>query len=243
VGACLLGGAFLGGRLQRVLPEHHLSAESKESIKIGTGLIATLVALVLGLLVASAKSSFDAKAEEIREIAAKVVQLDRTLRQLGPRAAAARRFLREAVESRVRVNLGELGRPGAERRLAQADPMDDLQEAIQGLQPADERQRFLQGRALGLVGELSETRWLLVAQKGSSVSMPLVVVVVLWLAVIFTTLGLFAPPNGTVRVITVLCALSASTAVFLILELDRPFGGVLQISREPLRIALGLLDS
>jgi hypothetical protein len=239
----VMGGALFGAFLRRVLPGHHLSTESKDVIKVATGLVATLVALLLGLLIASAKSSFDTKSEEIKYGATKIILLDRDLRRFGPGAGEARKLLRRVVASRLERPWGE----ESLRSLGQAPPgqaatLEDVGENIRGLSPADESQRWLQARALQLSADLSQTRWLLVQQAGSTISTPFVVVVVSWLVLIFAGLGLLGPENATVRVIIVLCAIAVSTAVLLILELDRPFEGFITLSKDPLLSALAHLD-
>jgi len=238
----LLGSAFVGARLRRVLPQHHLSEESKETVKLGIGLVATLVALLLSLLVASAKSAFDTKSSEIEQIAAQVLQLDRTLRQYGPQAVPARQALRDLIAARVKRGWGSADLADEAMYLARVNLIDSIQGRIHALAPADDQQRWLRTQALTTVSTLSQARWLLVEQSGSTVSTPLVVLMVGWLMVIFVTLGLFAPKNGTVMAVILLCALSVSTAVLILLELDRPFSGLLQLSQEPLRTALKILD-
>ena len=83
--------------------------------------------------------------------------------------------------------------------------------------------------------ELAQTRWLLSEQSASSIQTPFLLVLILWLGIIFASFGLFAPRNGTVYAVIFLSALSLSTAVFLILELDQPFDGAIRISDAPLR--------
>jgi hypothetical protein len=240
---CVLAGALLGAFLRSSLPAHHLSEESKDTIKVGTGLIATLVALVLGLLVASAKGSFDTKSQEIKVGAADIILLDRQLRRLGPPADHARFLLRRVISDRVEVPWGEQAtRALADASAPEGASLDDVESQIRGLSFANDEQRGLQARALQLSTDLSQTRWLLAEQTGSAVETPLLVVVVSWLAVIFASFGLLAPRNVTVWVVIVLCAFSVSAAVFLILELDRPFGGIITLSKEPLRSALNRLD-
>jgi hypothetical protein len=241
VALCVLGGAFLGGLLRARLPQHHLSNESKDIIKVGIGLIATLVALVLGLLVASAKTSFDTKSDEIKQIAARVILLDRDLRRYGPEAGQARRALRQAVAARLETPLAKgRGTSLETMRLSNANA-ETFEEAVSALVPASDSQRSLKASAVQLAHDIAQTRWLIIEQTGSSIATPFVVVVVFWLTVIFTSLGLFAPRNGTVLAVIVLCAISVSTAVFLILELDRPFQGLITLSLDPLREALGYL--
>jgi hypothetical protein len=240
---CVLAGALLGAFLRSSLPAHHLSEESKDTIKLGTGLIATLVALVLGLLVASAKGSFDTKSEEIKVGAANIILLDGQLRRIGAEADPVRLLLRKVLAARVEVPWGQQSiRALAGTPTTDGVSFEEVESQIRGLPVTSAEQRFLQARALQLGADLAQTRWLLAEQVGSTVETPFLVVVVSWLAVIFASLGLLAPRNVTVWVVIVLCALSVSAAVFLILELDQPFGGVITLSKEPLRSALHRLE-
>jgi hypothetical protein len=238
--ASVVGGAVLGGVLRRVLPEHHLSSEAKDVIKLAIGLVATLVALVLGLLIASAKGSFDTKSEEIKYGAAKIILIDRDLRRYGAAGAEARALLRRVVAARLRTpwGAGTLRSLGEAPQGEKAPTLEDVGERIRALTPSDDGQRWLQARALSLTAELLQTRWLLSQEAGSAISMPFLVVVVSWLALIFACFGLLGPDNSTVRVIIILCAMAVSTAVLLMLELDRPFQGFITISMEPMQSAL-----
>jgi Protein of unknown function (DUF4239) len=243
--AIVLGGALLGALLRGALPKHHLNDESKDTIKVGIGLIATLAALVLGLLVASAKSSYDTKSEEIKESAAKIIVLDRSLRQYGPETKPARDALQRAITSRVNLTWVEFDNQLESRAASEGAPeagtAEEFQHMLTGLSPANDGQRAIQSRALQLSSDLAQTRWLLFTQKGSSIPTPFLVVLVLWLSVIFGSLGLFAPRNATVYSVVFVCALSVSGAIFLILEMDRPFEGLLKISDAPLRSAIDQL--
>ncbi|MGO9831348.1 MAG: hypothetical protein ACLPJH_14515 [Myxococcaceae bacterium] len=239
---CVLCGALFGGLLRSALPAHHLSEESKDVIKVSTGLIATLVALVLGLLIASAKSSFDTKSEEIQTSAAKVMLLDRELRRLGPAADKARLALRRGVAFRLAQQWGEDSFRTLGQTRGGVATVDQVEDSVRDILPANDGQRWLQGRALALASDISQTRWLLMEQAAGAIAVPFLVILVFWLFVIFTSLGLFAPRNFTVYVAITLCALSVSSAVLLILELDRPFQGFITISKEPLRYALSQLE-
>jgi hypothetical protein len=244
--AVVMGGAFLGTFMQTALPKHHLSDESKDMVKVGIGLLVTLSALVLGLLVASAKSSFDTKSEEIQQAASKIILLDRNLRQFGPEANAARNLLRQAVASKVDLNWVIRDVPSVSPGQAPAKlgalTIEELQDLLRALPTADDAQRSLKTRMLQLGGDLAQTRWLLIEQRGSSIPTPFLVVLVFWLAMITASLGVFAPRNGTVLAVTVVCALSVASAIFLIMEMDRPFGGLLGVSDAPLRNAIIYLN-
>lgn len=239
--ACVFGGALLGMFLRNFLPEHHLNADSKDVVKLGMALIATMSALLLGLLIASAKGSYDAQSGEVTQISANIIQLDRILARYGPETKGVRDVLRRTVLSLDRNWSEGTSRSekldSAETRAGGAS----FYEKIQELAPRNDFQRSLQGQALQIALDLGRARSLLLEQAGSSIPTPFLVVIVFWLAVIFTSFGLFAPYNATVIATLFVCALSVSGAIFLILELDSPFAGLMQISDIPLRNAIAHL--
>ena len=237
--AIVFAGALLGIALRGVLPESELSAESRDVVKLCVGLIATMAALVLGLLIASAKTSFDTQSAELTEMSSKVVLLDRILAHYGPDAKEARDVLRRSVAEA----LGSLS-----SKVADISPQSGssahgevLYDKIQGLSPKDDARRSIQGQALSVVMSLGQTRWLVTAQKSNSVSIPMLVVLVAWLTIIFISFGLFAPRNVTVVVSLLVSALSVSGAIFLILEMYSPYAGLIHVSGAPLRAALAHL--
>jgi Tfp pilus assembly protein PilE len=236
--ACVFGGALLGMLLRNLLPEHHLDPDSRNVVNLGMALIGTMTALVLGLLIASAKSSYDTQKSEVTQMAADIVQLDRILGRYGAEANGARAVLRRAVLSVDQSWSEDAARSerldSAQVRTEAASFYDKIQE----LTPSNDFEHSLQSQALQTALEIGHTRSLLVEQAGSSIPMPFLVVMVFWLAVIFASFGLFAPRNATVIATLFVCALSVSGAIFLILELDSPFSGLLQISDAPLRNAI-----
>lgn len=239
VSLCVFAGAIFGMFLNRVLPPHHMGDETRQVVNVAVGLIATLAALVLGLMVASAKASFDARSDEVRQSAAQIVMLDRSLRQYGPEAVPALDLLHDLVRRQLLLTWEESATPAVrDERHAASTGVEKFQTLLRNLKPADEAQRWLQTRALTLSAKLEETRWLLLESSESSIQRPFLVVLVLWLAVIFTSLGLFAPRHRTALAVIVICALSVSTAIFLILEMDQPFSGLMQVSDQPLRDAI-----
>lgn len=237
---CVFGGALLGMFLRGILPEQHLSADSKDTVRIGMGLIGTLAALVLGLLIASAKNFYDTQSSELTEMSAKIVLLDRVLAHYGPETKELRELLQKAA---ARI-LGQLwpkdsgGHPLLEPTAAGGEILFDK---IQELSPKNDTQRALQTQALSMAVDIGKTRWTMFEQAGSFISMPLLAVLVFWLATIFASFGLFAPRNATALASLFVCALSVSGAIFLILEMYSPFAGLMQISSSPLRNALAQL--
>jgi hypothetical protein len=234
----VLSGAALGAWLRGILPPHHMSDDSRDVIKVGIGLIATISALVLGLLVASAKGSFDTKADEIKQSAARTILLDRNLRQYGPEAQPIHAALKQLVVNRVTSDLrnGENLFSGPQpigQEDATGENIESIQQAVRMLEPTTPGQRFLQARSLELASDLAQTRWLLLEQRGTSLPVPFLIVLVMWLTVFFGCMGLFAPRNATVYSVIAACALSVSSAIFLVVELDQPFSGLLRISDVP----------
>jgi hypothetical protein len=237
--AVVFGGALLGIALRAVLPENQLNAESREVVKLGVGLIATMAALVLGLLIASAKSSFDMQNAELTDMSSKVVLLDRILAHYGPDAKEARDVLRRSVVGALdSLSTETIAIPSQSGSSPNGEVLYDK---IQGLSPKDDAQRSMQAQALSIMVGVGQTRWLLAAQKGSSVSVPMLVVLVAWLTIIFISFGLFAPRNVTVVASLLVSALSVSGAIFLILEMYSPYAGLIHVSGAPLRAALAHL--
>jgi hypothetical protein len=224
--------------LRRVLPEHHLSADSKEVIKLGTGLVATMAALVLGLLVASAKGSFDAQSAEVTQASANIILLDRLLAQYGSETKEIRQSLRN-ITVRALEETWSKDRNGPPEFRAGGNEI--MLEEIQGLSPENNLQRTIQSQALSIAMNLAQTRWLMFEQGVNSVSNPMVVVLVFWLAIIFLTWGMFSRPNASVVASLIAAALSVSGAMFLILEMYNPYRGLIQISSAPARAALAHL--
>jgi Protein of unknown function (DUF4239) len=239
--ACVFGGAMLGMVLRSHLPEHHQNADSQRVVNLGAGIIGTMAALVLGLLVASAKGTYDAQNNELTVAAAKIVLLDRGLSLYGPEANDARSLLRSAVNQMVE-RLWPDQRPAQSVALGSrsSDPLE-LFEAIEKLSPQNDLQRSIKAAAIGIVTDIGQTRWLMYEQESLSISKPLLVILVFWLTINFFSFGLFAPRNATVIATLCLCALAVAGAIFLILELYRPFGGFIQIPSSTLTNALAQL--
>lgn len=234
--ACVFGGALLGLFLAEVLPEQHLSLDTKDAVKLGMGVIGTMAALVLGLLIASAKSHYDAEISAVTQMAAKFSLLDRVLAHYGPETTEARDLLRGSVA-------GILDRmwPKDNQRFATLAPSgrgEEFFDKIEELVPRTDSQHSLRDRALEISTEIGYTHWLLFEQADASIPMPFLVVLIFWLTIIFASFSLFAPRNATVIATQFVCALSVSAAIVLILELERPFAGLLQISSAPLQTAL-----
>jgi hypothetical protein len=237
--ACIFGSALLGLFLRAMLPEHHLSSESKDVVKLAMGLIATMAALVLGLMTASAKSSFDIQNSETVRSAADIIQLDRALARYGPETKEIRDLLRRVVAFRIHLTWPEDGsKPGNLDSPEMTRAAEGFEDRIRKLSPQNNVQREFQSQALQLTRDMMGTRWLRIAQLSNPVPLLFLVVQVFWLSILFGTFGLFAPHNATVIAALVLSAVAVSGSTFLILEMYQPFEGLMKISAAPMRYAL-----
>jgi hypothetical protein len=241
--AVVLGGSSFGSYVRSRLPRHHLEGDTRDIVRAGIGLLATLAALVLGLIIASAKNSFDTKTDEVQTAAMKLLHLDRNLRELGSASTGARQELLEMVNKRLQRVWGS--RDTAQAALATLDDkpsLETLQATIRAIPAKDDVQRNAIAKALQATEELAQVRALVIAHTGSAIIMPLLVLLAFWFSVIAAGLSLFAPRNRTKLTFGIVCAVSMGGAIFLILEMDQAFGGLIQISDAPLRAALAALE-
>lgn len=236
---CILCGALLGMSLQRLLPGHHLSKEMQDLVKLSAGTVATLTALVLGLLVSSAKSSFDSINTGLVQGSAKLILLDRALARCGPEAAPAREQLRSAVTTGIDfVWPSESTKESALTAFERAKGLELVQERLAHMSPQEEPQRQALAQARQIAGDLGQIRWLLVEQAQNELPLPLLVTLIFWLVLLFLSFGLFAPRNLMALVVLSIGACAISAAILLVLELNRPFDGMVKVSSAPLRNAL-----
>jgi hypothetical protein len=234
-------GALLGILLRARLPETHMCPESKDTVKLGMGLIGTMTALVLGLLVASAKSSYDAQRNGVAQLAANVIIVDRTLAHYGPETKETRDELQAVVTDMLERTWPEEHDQSKSKRTATEGRYEYLYEKIQELKPKNDAQRNFQAQAVKYATDTMQMRWQLFAQRDNSIPTTLLVIMVSWLTLIFGSFGLFAPRNATAIATLVLAAVVVSSALFLVLELDRPFDGVIKVPSTPLRNALTVM--
>jgi hypothetical protein len=232
----LAGGIFCGMLISAALPDHHLDAASKEVVRLGMGVIATMSALVLGLVIGDARSTFDAEAGALRSSAADVLMLDRVLSEYGPETGDARGTLKRSVAHRLGFVDGSgdatLESPEVAPRVGHVEAQ------IRSLAPGNDSQRELRAQALSLVSDLMKTRLLALEAAEEAIPTVFLVVLVLWLSALFWSFGLYAPRNATVVAVLLLCAASVAASIFVILEMSDPFTGMVRVSGAPLRFAL-----
>ena len=239
---CVFGSALLGLYLRTMLPQHHLGDDSVGVVKLATGLIATMAALVLGLLISSAKSSFDTVNSELVHNAAGVVRLDRVLAQYGPETQEIRGLVKQSygtwIQALVSRDPAEVAALGSVQALR---GMEGLQHKLKELSPRNAEQRELQTNAIQIADEVLAVRGLALLQAVGSLPIPLLVALVLWLSIIFGAFGMLTPANATVIAALFMSAFSTSVAIFLILEMTKPLDGLFTVSFAPLRAALAIL--
>jgi hypothetical protein len=237
--AVIFGGALTGVFVRPLLSEKHLHPDSKEVVKMATGLIGTLAALVLGLLIASAKSSFDQKTNQVRQMTATIILLDDLLAQYGPETASLRTLLRQSIPPLA-------NRIWREEEIPASNPVHfestaqslAFENQLERLSPNNDTERSLLSRAIQAFTEGAQIRLQLFAQAGGSIPAPFLIILVFWLGAIFVSFTLFARTNLVVMAALFVCALSFACAIFLVLELDNPFSGLMGISSATLRGAL-----
>jgi hypothetical protein len=237
--ASIVAVTLLGMLLRSLVPERYLSAESKEVVGLATALIATMSAVLLGLLISSTRTSYEEKRTQVIRMTADLIELDLLLKDYGPEAAPARRAMRDTVP----VMIDSIWRDSAGRFRWRRDAVPDagaevVLYALQELSPHDDGQHARRDRALQVGLNLAQIQLLLFAQPANAISTPFITVLVLWLTFIFATFSVYTRPNPLIVVVLFVCALAASSAIFLILDLDRPFVGLLQIPSAPFRNAL-----
>jgi hypothetical protein len=238
---CIFGGSLAGMVLRSALPERYFTNEEKDVLRLGLGLITTLSALVLGLLISTAKSSYDAKSSQLTQIATDVILVDRSLELYGSETSNARRALRNQVAA-LDDSIHSLGASPSKLQPSSSEAeLSDFYHMVRRLSPREDSQRALKTEVLRLSLEIGQIRASALARQSSSIPIPFLVVLVFWLTALFAGFGLFASRNLVAVMALCVCALTVSTAVFLILDMDQPLSGFMKLSDEPLRNAMVII--
>ena len=239
----ILLGIFAGRIVRRFLPRDDLTEETKSLVSVSMAVVATISALVLGLLISNANNSFIALGGQVTSLSAQVIRLDQILRRYGPDTEPARQILQQYAKSksedlfpgtnaRARPNLGN---PATYELLQQ------VEDALLELKPANSRDQWWLTQATILAAKIGDARWVLAQQVGQGTPKAFVALLVFWLTLLFASFALFAPPNFTSSATLTLCALAISGAMGMILELEQGLGGLIHISPQPMRQAVMVL--
>jgi len=235
--AAIFGGALIGLFARSRLPGHHLGGETQSVVTVSVAVIGTLSALVLGLMISAANTSFSKRADEVRELSLQVIRMERNLRRYGPDGDDARMKMRAWAAIKLEQLAPEKGKtpPKAQKGI---ETLESVQDALLQLTPSDERQKYLRTLCLTLSSNLIHERWALEQQVGHSIPVPFLVLLIFWLAIVFASFGLFAPANTTTVVALFLCSVAVSGGIYLIEELDNPLSGLIQVPFDSMRKAV-----
>lgn len=236
--ALMFGGALFGMLLGKVLPNQHLGADARDVIRVTMAMLATLSALVLGLLTGAAINSLAEKDRELQHAGIQFIMLDRALASYGPETAEARDLLKQTLARRIgQIWPGE-GQTVSLDALGAGSGTEAVRDRLFALTPGTERQEWLRTHALEITNAIAVSRWTTVEQIGSRFPWAFFVVVVVWLTILFASFGLFAPRNGSVVAALGVAAFGLAGAIFMILEVDQPYDGLVRIPSTSLTIAL-----
>ncbi len=236
---CVFAGGMFGMQLSRMLPPSHLTRETQDVVRLGTGMLSVLASLVLGLLISTAKTSYDTTDRAMRGFAADLILLDENLRDYGSDAAGPRGLLRDYTERAREDHWPASGAPATDIDNDRTGlVLERVRERIRALKPVDAGQTWLMNEALRINSSLLEQRWLLIEQEGPTVRPLVLGILVSWIFFIFASFGINAPRHATVLAAFAVCSLAIGCAVYLIMELDDPFAGTLRVSSQPMDTAL-----
>ena len=246
----LCASSLIGLYVQSRLRAEHRSADTRELLQLVIGTLVTFAALVLGLLTNSAAVTFDQASHDRGEYGMRLMDLDRCLRNYGPEAETARQQLRSYTAAVVAStwpaephpagvtypDTAKMARTGEDPVLARL--MNRIGMEIYGLNAPDAlRAHLLQG-CLDTYFSVLRARAAVIEDTQRKMSIPFYWVLVFWLIVVFACFGLCSPRNGLALLVIILGAVSLSTALFVISELFRPYGGMFGISSTTMRAAL-----
>jgi len=241
--AVIFSSALAGMKLSEYLPAHHLKNDTKDLVNVSTAVIATISALVLGLLISNANTNFSRIGGEVTTLSASILRLDHILEEYGADAEPARKMLLRFAEQKS-VDLFPANPANVRlNNLSTFELHQRMLDMILDLNPANPRDQWRREQALTLVARIGDTRWLLAEEGGHGTPMTFVALLVFWLALLFASFGLFAPHNPTAVVILTLCALAVAAAVGMFLELEQGFGGLVRVSPQPMRQAVQILQA
>jgi hypothetical protein len=237
--AVIFGGGLLGFLLSRRLPERYNDAGTRAVVTTAMRTVSLLSALVLGLLIATAKNKFDSNNAQTERFAADVMSLNRELVNYGPDATDIRALLRRYTLAKIAAGWPSLDGP----KPAPDDPMpwqliDEAQQKLRALHPKSEEQHATLLGALQIAGDFTRSTWLQKAQEADHVPQPFVLILLVWLCLLFVGLGLFAPRNAVTVAALLVTALSIASAVALIDDMDAPYRGFIVVSPQPMQRAL-----
>jgi hypothetical protein len=246
----LCASAGAGYVVKSRLPERHRSRGAIELVQLSVNLLATFIAIVLGLLTTSVKAGFDAAYSARGTYAAELAQMDECLREYGPETAAIRQQLQSYVAAVIASTWPDekapagVSYPDTSRMPLTGESqtlgaiLHDVGRAVRALQPADTLHQRILDACMEQYSDLTKSRWTVIEGARPSISTPFYWVLVIWLVILFACLGLTSPPDALTVIVIALSAVSITAAVFVILDMDLPYGGIFGIPSTSMRDAL-----
>lgn len=236
-GACLLG-MWVWPRL----PQSHRTSESRDIVNNSALMVSTLTALALGLLLSVADGSFDDSESHVRVTASNLMRMDHMLRLYGPEVDGARKLTRDYAAALLRDIEPPDGQAAGFEDVATLDLMARAESEVALLTPANATQRWLQPHILDVSDRTIQEYFLLVKNRLGSLPSAVVVLLIVWLVLLFAAYGLLAPRHATSLLVLFLTSGAAAGAIFLILEMESPVGGLVHLSPEPLQHAIEVME-
>jgi len=233
----IFGGVLVGRFAARRLPNRHLNTETQTAVTVSVAVIGTLSALVLGLMISAANTSFSGRSDEIRQLSLQLIRMDRNLRRYGPEAAETRASLRIWGFAKIQQLFPDKTKPPVSSDTTVA-LLESVQDQLLDLSPETERQKYLRTLCLTLSSQIIQARWSLEIRSGYSIPIPFLVLLIFWLAIVFGSFGLFAPANPTAMVALLLCSIAVAGGIVLIENLDNSGSGFIKLSSDSMRKAL-----
>ena len=238
---CMMAGAWLGALTYKYVPDLKLNRGSRDMVKLSAGMIATMAALVLGLMISSAYGAFDATRLGLIQSAANYSNLDRILDQYGRETEPIRAALRQNLAAKIASFGGDDKSAVWIEAEEKSTELESIARMLRQLDPQDEEQDYLKSQALIVMSEQTALRWLLIQQSGSAMPTGFLLVLIFWFIVLFGVLSVLSPRTRTVSGVLVLCALSISGGVLLTLDMNQPLDGIIRVSIAPMENTLELL--
>lgn len=238
VSACVFMGGIIGLLLNRILPEHHLTKETTDAVRLGTGMLSVLAALVLGLLIATARDSLDAADRMIRGMSANLIEIDQTLDAYGAEVTPIRELLHRYAAAMLKDGWARSGNDLLDEGKLVGTALEQVRRAVLALEPVNAAQRWHRDQALASSAVLLKARWELLERQDLPIRSAFLVVLTSWITFIFVSFGLNAPRNVVVVGTFAVCSYAVGASVFLILEMEAPFDGLIQAAKHPMEVAL-----
>ncbi|MET0529122.1 MAG: hypothetical protein ABW003_12430 [Microvirga sp.] len=226
----LLVGASLGCLFGHVrLSAKQLQEDTNSTVRVVANIFVVIASLVLGLMLNSAKNTFQDVDDAVHTYATDLILLDKTVRTLGPAGDDIHRGIIAYLDRALSAS------PGVDPDRQAEILLEEVGNHLRAVQATNDQQTALWNEARQLYRAVLDQRWVIIGQSGGTIPMPLIVVVIAWLILIFASFGYRSPRNAVVITTLVVAAFLIAASLCLILDMDNPSTGLIQVSDEPLQ--------